>query len=335
MNILVADDDAASRRALEVTLRKWDYEVTTAADGEQAWEILQAAEAPRLAILDWMMPGMDGVEVCRRLRRRSREPYSYILLLTARDDMQDVVQGLDSGADDYLTKPFDPEELRARLRTGRRLLALLGSLLSVRDALRYQAVVDPLTGLWSRAAALDGLRREIARAARHRAPLAVVLADLDGFERVNRTYGYLAGDAVLREAARRLRSAVRAYDIVGRYESEKFLACIPECNLAVAQELTEGFIGSSARRSWTSQKCASRSPRVWASPWLKAETSRTRTRPLTRTRWCAPPTPRSAEPSSAERTARQSLLRTNSSTPRPLSPCASLPGSPEMRTRVL
>ena len=241
MKILVADDDAASRRALEVTLRKWDYEVTTAADGEQAWEILQAAEAPRLAILDWMMPGMDGVEVCRRLRRQSREPYSYILLLTARDDMQDVVQGLDSGADDYLTKPFDPEELRARLRTGRRLLALLGSLLSARDALRYQAVVDPLTGLWSRAAALDGLRREIARDARRRAPLAVILADLDGFERVNHTYGYLAGDAVLREAARRLRSAVRAYDIVGRYESEKFLACIPECNLAEAQELTERF----------------------------------------------------------------------------------------------
>jgi len=239
MKILIADDDAASRRALDVTLRKWDYEVTTAADGEQAWEILQGADAPHLVVLDWMMPGLGGVEVCRRVRRRSREPYTYILLLTARDDKQDVVQGLESGADDYLTKPFDSQELRARLRTGRRLLALLGSLLSARDALRYQAVVDPLTGLWSRAAALDGLRREIARAARHRAPLAVVLADLDGFERVNRTYGYLAGDAVLREAARRLRSSARAYDIVGRYESEKFLACFLESSLAEARELTE------------------------------------------------------------------------------------------------
>jgi diguanylate cyclase (GGDEF)-like protein len=241
MKILVADDDAASRHALEAWLRKWDFEVRTAADGDEAWEILQGDESPRLAILDWMMPGMDGVEVCRRLRRRSREPYTYVLLLTARDDKQDVVQGLESGADDYLTKPFDPQELRARLRAGRRLLALLESLLSARDALRYQAVVDPLTGLWSRAAALDGLRREIARATRRRAPLAVVLADLDGFERVNRTYGYMAGDAVLREAARRLRSASRAYDIVGRYESEKFLACIPDTNLAEAQDLTERY----------------------------------------------------------------------------------------------
>jgi diguanylate cyclase (GGDEF)-like protein len=240
MKILVADDDAASRRALEATLRKWDYEVTTAADGDEAWEILQGPNAPRLAVLDWMMPGMDGVEVCRRLRR-AHEPYTYILLLTARDDTQDVVQGLESGADDYLTKPFDPQELRARLRTGRRLLALLESLLSARDALRYQSVVDPLTGLWSRAAALDGLRREIARTTRRRAPLAVVLADLDGFERVNRNYGYLAGDGVLREAARRLRSSSRAYDIVGRYESEKFLACIPDCNLDEARELTERF----------------------------------------------------------------------------------------------
>lgn len=241
MKILVADDDPVSRRALEALLGKWDYQVTAASDGESAWRILQANDAPRLAVLDWTMPVLDGLEVCRRVRQRAREPYTYILLLTARDSKEDVVEGLEAGADDYLTKPFDRQELKARLRVGRRSLALLDSLLGARDALRYQAAVDPLTGLASRAAALDALCREIAHGARRGSPLALVLADLDELDGVCRRYGDLTGDTVLRETARRVKSVTRTYDVLGRYGRQQFIMILPECDLEAGRKVAERF----------------------------------------------------------------------------------------------
>jgi diguanylate cyclase (GGDEF)-like protein len=241
VKILVADDDPVSRRALEGQLAKWGCEFTTASDGESAWRVLQDIEAPRLAILDWTMPGLDGLEICRRLRQDAREPYTYILLLTAHDDKQDVVQGLEAGADDYLTKPFDAGELKARLRVGRRTLAILDSLLSARDALRYQGGVDPLTGLMTRSAAVEALCREIARGARRRSSLAVILADLDEFDLLNRAYGNLAGDAVLRETACRLRSRTRVFDVMGRYESHQFITVLCDCDLEASRKCAERF----------------------------------------------------------------------------------------------
>ncbi len=239
MRILIAEDDAVSRRVLEEFLAKWGYQVVSVEHGEEAWDALREADAPQLAILDWMMPRMDGLEICRRLRQRGPEPYVYVLLLTAKAQKQDVIEGLESGADDYLTKPFDPGELQARLRAGRRILALQEALISARDALRFQATHDPLTGLWNRLATMNTLRRELARSARQGEPVSVILADVDHFKNINDTHGHMTGDTALRAASNRIVSTVRAYDTVGRYGGEEFLVVLPECELQWASNLAE------------------------------------------------------------------------------------------------
>src|SRR5947208_10050732 len=148
---------------LRTLLRKWGYEAVIAQDGNEAWRILEEEGAPRLAVLDWMMPGLDGVEICRRIRSANREPYIYILLLTARTESQDLVEGMDAGADDYLTKPFNAHELRVRIRAGSRILDLQEELLQAREALREQATHDGLTGLLNRTSILEKLDDELAR----------------------------------------------------------------------------------------------------------------------------------------------------------------------------
>jgi sigma-B regulation protein RsbU (phosphoserine phosphatase) len=132
MNILIADDESVSRRILQRLLAKWGYTVISVEDGNAAWELLKTPEAPRMALLDWMMPGLNGVDVCRELRRQRPAPYTYVLLLTAKDAKESVVEGLESGADDYLTKPFNPQELKARIRVVMRLLELEDNLVEAR-----------------------------------------------------------------------------------------------------------------------------------------------------------------------------------------------------------
>ena len=227
MKILIAEDDVATRRKLEACLISWNYEVVVAVDGDEALRALQGEDAPRLAILDWMMPGRDGLNVCEEVRKTNAEPYVYILLLTAMDRKEDIVQGLEAGADDYLTKPYDVHELKARLRTGRRILALQEALLSARDALRYQATLDPLTGLWNRTAMMATLKRELARAERQNTSLSIMMVDLDHFSRINETHGHMAGDSVLREIAKRIQSVSRVIDAVGRFGGEEFMIISP------------------------------------------------------------------------------------------------------------
>jgi len=239
MRALLAEDDPVLQRLLESLLTKWGYEVVAAQDGAAAWQLLQLPDAPRLALLDWMMPGMDGVEVCRMVRRRVAQPYTYILLLTSRDNKRDVVYGLESGADDYLSKPFHPEELEMRLRAGRRILELEDNLVAAREAMQFKATHDALTGLWNRATILDILQRELARARRERGSVGVLLVDLDHFKAVNDTWGHAAGDEVLREAARRLNGTVRVYDAVGRYGGEEFLIVMPGCDAATTRDRAE------------------------------------------------------------------------------------------------
>jgi diguanylate cyclase (GGDEF)-like protein len=241
MKVLIAEDDSISRRMLEAFLVKWGFEVMAAKEGEEAWGILQANDAPRLAVLDWMMPGKDGIDICRSVRKRKGRPYVYILLLTARGQKEDIVEGLEAGADDYVTKPFDPYELRARLRAGRRIVELQEQLLQAREALRDQASRDPLTELWNHATILVILRKELARAARAQSPLAVAMIDVDRFKTINDTYGHPAGDAVLRETSRRLRGAMRTYDSLGRYGGDEFLAVVPGCDPAAAARFAESF----------------------------------------------------------------------------------------------
>jgi diguanylate cyclase (GGDEF)-like protein len=241
MKVLIAEDDPISRRMLEAFLVKWGYEVVSAAQGEEAWEILQGKDTPKLAVLDWMMPGKDGIDLCRSLRQRKGRPYIYILLLTARGQKEDIVEGLEAGADDYVTKPFDPYELRGRLRAGQRIVELQEQLLQAREALRDQASKDPLTDLWNHRAILGVLRKEVARAARTKSPVAVAMIDLDRFKAINDTYGHPAGDVVLRETARRLRGAMRTYDAMGRYGGDEFLAVVPACDPSGAAHFAESF----------------------------------------------------------------------------------------------
>src|SRR3984885_3703992 len=230
MRILIADDSIVSRHLLEATLRKWGYEVMVACDGAEALGLLQREDAPALIILDWMMPGMPGVEVCRRIRERDSEPYTYILLLTSKSQKEDLIEGMEAGADDYITKPFDQNELQVRLRAGTRLVDLQSQLLKAREDLRDQATRDSLTRLWNRSSILGELSRELARSERDARPLGVVIVDLDHFKHINDTYGHLAGDAVLREAARRMQNSIRQYDSIGRYGGEEFLILFPGCS---------------------------------------------------------------------------------------------------------
>ncbi len=227
--VLIAEDDPIFRRILENWFKRWDYCVTTVENGLDAWEVLQRDGAPQLAILDWMMPGMDGIELCRRIRSRDQGTYLYVLLLTAKDNKQDMIAGLEAGADDYLTKPFDVDELRARVWAGRRILDLQAALIRAHDELQFAAAHDPLTALWNRGAILDLLKREVSRRQRTGDALGVIMADIDYFKKINDTHGHLVGDAVLQEVTRRLAASVRPYDVVGRYGGEEFLIVFPGC----------------------------------------------------------------------------------------------------------
>jgi two-component system cell cycle response regulator len=227
--VLIAEDDPICRRVLQNRLANWGYRVITTENGLEAWEILQQDNAPDLLILDWMMPGIDGPELCRRIREKQSPIYPYILLVTGKDDTQDVVRGLEAGADDYLSKPVDPTELRARLQVGKRILTLQHELIRAREELRFRANHDALTGVLSRAAILSLLDREVQRGARAGTSTGILMLDLDHFKTVNDTYGHVTGDAVLKEVGQRINQAVRSYDFLGRYGGEEFLAVLSEC----------------------------------------------------------------------------------------------------------
>jgi two-component system cell cycle response regulator len=245
--ILVADDSPLFRDMLQRMLTGWDYSVIAVSDGRQAWEQLSQPNGPRLALLDWMMPGMEGAEICRKVRDSVRDRYVYIILISVRADLSDVVEGMESGADDYVVKPFQMDELRVRLRAGERVLALQDQLVEAREALREQATRDALTGLWNRRAIYEILQNELARSSRTGEPLIALMADLDGFKPVNDQFGHLAGDAVLRQVAARMRFSVRRYDAVGRYGGEEFLIVLPGCDtsggLALAERIREAISG--------------------------------------------------------------------------------------------
>jgi two-component system cell cycle response regulator len=231
MKVLLADDEIVSRRLIETSVRRWGYETVVASDGLEALEILHGPDPPKLAVLDWMMPGLDGVQVCQQSRQnKDDESYTYIILLTAKHTQSDVIEGLEAGADDYISKPFDPQELKVRLRTGKRILCLLDQLTTARETLRELAARDPLTGLWNHNSIIDLLEKELRRAERQGTAVGVALVDLDHFKSVNDTHGHLVGDHVLREAAKTMTSSIRPYDAVGRLGGEEFLVVLPGCD---------------------------------------------------------------------------------------------------------
>ena len=239
MRILLAEDDAITRRLLEAQLKKWGHEVVPCPDGQQAWDQLNRDESPKLVILDWMMPVMDGLTVSKKIRELETKPYTYIILLTAKSRKEDIIEGLEAGADDYITKPFDPQELRVRIRAAIRIVQLQEDLLEALKTSEFRATHDSLTGLWNRYAILGILEKQLARSARDGDEIAVIMADVDHFKKVNDNYGHLAGDEVLRQAARRMKNLLRPYDDVGRYGGEEFILVLPGCNAETAVNIAE------------------------------------------------------------------------------------------------
>lgn len=223
MKLLIAEDDLTSRSMLVALTRKWGYQSIGVEDGGEAWKIIQEPDAPRLLIVDWMMPEMDGLTLCRHIRDLNNSDPPYIILLTAKSQTADIVSGLEAGANDYIAKPFDNSELQARLRVGQRMLELQEELNDAKTKLTHQALHDPLTGVLNRGAIMDILEKEIAKCTRENKSFCVAMLDLDHFKQVNDTYGHLAGDEVLLGFVERVQNILRPYDHFGRFGGEEFL----------------------------------------------------------------------------------------------------------------
>jgi len=245
MKILIAEDNKTSRKILESTLKKWGYDIISVPDGNAAWQILKTDDAPQLAILDWVMPGIDGLELCKRIRLKNKKLYSYIIMLTAKVDKEDIIKGLDAGADDYINKPFYPFELKARIKAGIRIIDLQTKLNVLNEKLLFQATHDSLTKLLNRKAIVDLIQREISRSYRNKSHLGLLMIDIDHFKIINDNYGHLAGDEILSKLSTRIETIIRDYDTLGRYGGEEFLVVLPNCNkkeiLTIAERIRQAI----------------------------------------------------------------------------------------------
>ena len=249
MRILVADDDLTSRLVLAGMLRKWGHDVTVMADGAETWDAMQRPEAPPLAILDWMMPGLSGLELCNRVRGLQSDQLPYLILLPSKGEKADIVAGLEAGADDYLAKPFDPGELRARVEVGRRMIDLQARLLETRDALAHEATHDPLTGVLNRRAFGDALSRAISEERRHHRGLALGSGDVDLFKAVNDTHGHQVGDEVLVGLVRLITGNLRGHDILSRHGGDEFVvlaAHLGDADVGLLFERLRGAVADNA-----------------------------------------------------------------------------------------
>lgn len=252
MKVLIAEDDPAFQRILSSLLGKWGHEPVIAHNGHEAWEHLQAADGPRLALLDWVMPGLSGLEVCGHVRSRTTHGYTYIVILTAKSEPQDAVKALEAGADDIITKPFHTHELRARINSAQRILDL-------EESLSRRAFYDQLTGLPNRTLLADRFRAGMDAAVRDAEMLAVLYIDLDHFKTVNDSLGHAAGDAVLKEVTGRLKKCVADTETLARVGGDEFvyLARVrtPEAAAALATKVRftlESAIDSGGHRFSTS-----------------------------------------------------------------------------------
>jgi two-component system cell cycle response regulator len=232
MKILIADDDPLCVLYLQDMLLEWGFEVVTGADGAAALALLHQEDGPALVILDALVAGEDGIDLCRAIREGIGERYVYIIMLTAQADAGFVAAALDAGADDYIGKPFGPEKVRVRVRAGTRIAEL-------EETLRIRESRDALTGIYNHGTIMELLQKELARQARTHHAVSVIFCDLDNFKGINDNHGHKAGDEVLRELTHRMAATLRPYDVFGRYGSEELLGVLPNCDLAGALEVAE------------------------------------------------------------------------------------------------
>ncbi|HMC09831.1 MAG TPA: diguanylate cyclase, partial [Pirellulaceae bacterium] len=218
--VLLVDDDPAMLRLLAKWLEAEGYQVLRAGDGRMAMELIEA-ERPRLLVTDWEMPNLNGLELCRWVRGQNFGHYLYTIFITVRTESADMFKGLEAGADDFLKKPVDRNELLARIRAGSRVMEL-------EQRLSRLANTDAMTGLATRRVLFEDLKREWCRSERYHTQLSCVMIDIDYFKRINDNYGHHAGDEVLRQLGQLWGAGVRTSDFVGRYGGEEFCVVLPE-----------------------------------------------------------------------------------------------------------
>jgi len=278
MRVLIAEDDLTSRTILTANLKKWGFDVLAVADGLEAQEELKKPEAPQLVILDWLMPGMDGLDVCRKIREAEEatedECYTYVILLTGCGDPEEIVEGLSAGADDYVVKPYNLQELNVRLKAGRRIVELQQALIEAKNKLRDLSMHDHLTGIFNRRAVLERLSHELSRALREDYTISLAMMDIDFFKKVNDTYGHSAGDDVLKEFVSRVNGVVRPYDILGRYGGEEFLLILIKTSLPPAKSIFERVRCSMEAEPFNAEDNAIKvTVSMGAAQWKKGEKS--------------------------------------------------------------
>jgi diguanylate cyclase (GGDEF)-like protein len=251
VKILVAEDDPVSSRILASTLVKWGHEVFTTSNGLEAWQALQAEDPPLLAILDWMMPGLDGLEVCRKVRQAPATSALYLILLTAKTGKEDLVEGLEAGADDFLTKPFDRNELRVRLQVGARIVALQRRLAErvleleeavverkrAEEALHTLALTDDLTSLYNRRGFFTLAEHRLKSVRRTGQNSLIMYADIDGLKQINDTWGHNEGSLAITRMADILRGTFRDSDVLARLGGDEFVILLEYTSTAVLDKI--------------------------------------------------------------------------------------------------
>ncbi len=232
MKAIIVEDDPISRRLLETYLSEWGYDIIMAHNGEEAWKLFQNESAPNLVISDWMMPEMDGLMLCRKIRESENPAYVYFILLTSKGGNENIVEGLMAGADDYLVKPFNQNELKCRIGIGKRIIEMHRKILKL-------ATTDSLTGVFNRKTFMEKMTIELQRSKREQTSLSMILLDIDYFKTINDGYGHQTGDLVLQRFTEQLFKSTRSYDFIGRYGGEEFVICLPNTDLVQSRSIAE------------------------------------------------------------------------------------------------